>query len=48
MVEQSFKLSLDLAYPPPAHYPNTSRHFAPMIKLETFKFELIFDSQAEG
>lgn len=48
MVEQSFKLSLDLAHPPPTHYPPTSRHLAPMISLDAFKYELIFDSQTEG
>jgi hypothetical protein len=48
MIEQSFKLSLDLAYPPPSHYPNTCKHFAPLVALETFKYQLIFDSQYEG
>lgn len=48
MVEQSFKLTLDVVYPPPSHYPNTCKHFAPMVNLESFKYELIFDSQAEG
>ena len=48
MVEQSLKLTVDVAYPPPNHYPNTHKHFAPMIKLEQFKYELIFDSQKEG
>jgi len=33
MVEQALKLSLDIVYPPPAHYPNTCRHFAPFISL---------------
>lgn len=33
MVEQSFKLSLDLAYPPPSHYPNTYKHYAPLVAL---------------
>lgn len=48
MVEQSFKLTLDLAYPPPTHYPNTSKHYAPLVALENFKYELIFDSQTDG
>lgn len=48
MVEQSFKLTLDVVYPPPAHYPNTCKHFAPMVNLEHFKYELIFDSISEG
>lgn len=48
MVEQSLKLSLDLIYPPPSHYPSLWKHNAPLIELETFKYELIFDSLAEG
>jgi hypothetical protein len=48
MGEQSFKLTLDLAFPPPTHYPNTSKHLAPLISLEIFKYELIFDSQISG
>jgi hypothetical protein len=31
MVEQTLKLSLDIIYPPPSHYPNTSRHLAPLV-----------------
>lgn len=48
MVEQSLKLSLDVVYPPPSHYPNSAKHLAPYVSLETFKYELIFDSLAEG
>ena len=48
MVEQSLKLSLDIIYPPPCHYPNTSKHYAPMVSLPNFKYELIFDSNTEG
>lgn len=48
MVEQSLKLTLDTLYPPPCHYPSTSRHFAPLVNLETFKYEMIFDSLTEG
>jgi hypothetical protein len=48
MVEQALKLSLDLVYPPPSHYPNSARHYAPYISLDTFKYQLIFDSQSEG
>lgn len=48
MIEQSFKLTLDTAYPPPSHYPNTCKHLAPFIPLESFKYELIFDSQISG
>ena len=48
MVEQTFKLTIDLAHPPPTHYPNTSKHFASLVQLENFKYELIFDSQYEG
>ena len=48
LVEQSFKLSIDLAFPPPTHYPNTCKHFAPLVSLQTFKYQLIFDSGEEG
>lgn len=48
MVEQSLKLSLDLIYPPPSHYPSLWKHNAPLVDLETFKYELIFDSLSEG
>ena len=33
MVEQSLKLTIDVAYPPPNHYPNTCKHLAPMVNL---------------
>lgn len=45
MVETSFKLTVDLAFPPPTHYPNTSKHLAPLVTMDKFKYELIFDSQ---
>lgn len=48
MIEQSLKLTLDVVHPPPSHYPNTAKHFAPLVELETFKYQLIFDSQTEG
>ncbi len=48
MVEQSLKLTVDMLYPPPHHYPSTTRHFAPLVNLETFKYEMIFDSLTEG
>ena len=48
MAELSFKLTLDLTFPPTTHYPNTSKHLAPLISLENFKYELIFDSQISG
>jgi hypothetical protein len=48
MVEQSLKLSLDLIYPPPSHYPNSAKHFAPYINVSNFKYELIFDSLTDG
>lgn len=33
MIEQSLKLSLDVIYPPPSHYPNSAKHYAPFINL---------------
>jgi hypothetical protein len=37
-----------LIYPPPSHYPSLWKHNAPLLDLETFKYELIFDSLSEG
>ena len=34
MIDQSLRLSLDIVFPPPCHYPNTSKHLAPEAKLE--------------
>ena len=48
MVEQALKLTLDVIYPPPSHYPNNCKHLAPLVELESFKYQLIFDSQIEG
>ena len=44
MVENSLRLSLDVMFPPPGHYPNTSKHLVPDLSLENHKYELIFDS----
>ena len=38
MVEQTFKITIDLAHPPPTHYPNTNKHYAPYIPLENYKY----------
>ena len=38
MVETAFKLTVDLAFPPPTHYPNTAKHLASMVGLDKFKF----------
>lgn len=29
MVEQALRLSIDLIYPPPTHYPNSQKYLAP-------------------
>ena len=33
MVEHSLRLSLDVMFPPPGHYPNTSKHLVPDLSL---------------
>ena len=33
MVEGAFRLSIDLAHPPPSHYPNSHKHMAPQVPL---------------
>jgi hypothetical protein len=43
MLEHSLRLSLDLVFPPPCHYPNSQKHLAPDNVLETLRMELIFD-----
>lgn len=48
MVEQSLRLSLDVIFPPPCHYSNTTKHLAPDMSLEYLRYELIFDSLADG
>ena len=48
MVDQALRLSLDLIYPPPTHYPNTAKHLVPDSSLENLKWELIFDERVEG
>lgn len=48
MVEQSLRLTLDVIFPPPCNYSNTSKHLAPDMNLEYLRYELIFDSLAEG
>lgn len=48
MVEHSFRLTLDVLFPPPAEYPNTLKHLAPDKALDNLKFELIFDEESEA
>ena len=48
MVDQAFRLTLDVIYPPPCNYPNTVKHLVPDASLESLKFELIFDERVDG
>lgn len=43
MLEQTFRLTLDIIFPPPANYPNSQKYLAPDNPLERLQFELIFD-----
>ena len=38
MVDQAFRLTLDLIYPPPCDYPNTAKHQVPEASLENLKW----------
>lgn len=38
MVEQSLRLSLDIVFPPPCHYANTSKHLAPDMNMEYLRY----------
>lgn len=48
MVEQSFRLTLDVIFPPPTNYPNSQKYLAPDNPLERLMFELIFDENRDG
>jgi hypothetical protein len=41
VLDETLRLTLDVIYPPPCHYPNTSRHLVP--ECSNMKAELIFD-----
>lgn len=38
MLDQALRLSLDVIYPPPCHYPNTAKHMVPDASLECLRF----------
>ena len=48
MVDQALRLSLDIVFPPPCHYPNTWKHLAPEAGLQNLNYELIFDEKRDG
>jgi hypothetical protein len=33
MLDQALRLTLDVIYPPPCHYPNTAKHLVPDASL---------------
>jgi hypothetical protein len=43
MLEHSLRLSLDVIFPPPTHYPNSQKYLAPDNVLDKLMYELIFD-----
>ncbi len=47
MLDSALRLSLDIVFPPPAHYPNTAKHEAPNNALEMTRFELVYDERAD-
>lgn len=48
MLEQALRLSIDVIFPPPAHYPNSQKYLAPDNALGRLMYELIFDQAREG
>jgi len=45
-VDETLRLTLDVIYPPPCHYPNTYRHLVP--ETSNMKAELVFDERVDG
>lgn len=43
MLDQALRITLDVVFPPPTHYPNTTKHLVPDASLEALKWELFFD-----
>lgn len=41
-------MTLDVIYPPPCHYPNTSKHLVPETDLNNLKCEILFDERIDG
>lgn len=48
MLEQAFRLSVDMIFPPPSHYPNSLKYSVPDHPLDKLMYELIFDSARDG
>lgn len=46
VVDEALRLTLDVIYPPPCHYPNTCRHLVP--DSSNMKAELVFDENIDG
>jgi tubulin--tyrosine ligase len=43
LLDHALRLSLDLVYPPPCHYPNSQKHLAPGGDLDRLKWNLLYD-----
>ena len=43
MLEHALRLSVDVIFPPPTHYPNSQKYLAPDSTLGRLMYELIFD-----
>lgn len=48
MLEQAFRLSIDVIFPPPTHYPNSQKYLTPDNPLGRLMYEVIFDEAREG
>jgi hypothetical protein len=47
MVDNAFKLSLDLLFPPPYNWQNSKKHFLPN-RLNNNLFDLVFDEASRN
>lgn len=48
MLEHAFRLSIDVIFPPPSHYPNSQKYLAPDNPLSRLNYELIFDEARDS
>ena len=48
MLEQAFRLSIDVVFPPPTNYPNSQKYMTPDNAMGRLMYELIFDEARDG
>lgn len=47
MVDNAFKLSVDLLFPPPSNWLNSKKHYLPN-RVSNNLYELVFDESKKG